>query len=335
VKAYSISNGPVEVNAIEYGCIITSLRVPDRNGRADDVVLGHSRLEPYLINEPYLGALVGRYANRIAAGRFRLEAIEYRLETNDGPNHLHGGRRGFDKRLWSSTEVVGPDYAGVQFMRTSPAGEEGYPGELCVAVTYVLAADATLLTHIEATTDAPTIVNLTQHSYFNLGGETSASVLDHDLKIFADCYTPVDDTLIPIGPLATVAGTPFDFRAVTRVSDRIGDGHAQLRRAGGFDHNFVLGPRGTEPAVAAELIHAASGRRLAIATTEPGLQFYSGHLLDGRIEDAYGRPLVPFAGLCLETQHFPDTPNHPEFPSVTLRPGELYNSTTAWRFSTL
>jgi aldose 1-epimerase len=334
VDLYSITGGSVEIRAMTFGGIITSLRVPDRRGRLGDVVLGHASLEPYLSNRSYFGAIVGRYANRIAGGRFSLDGIAHQLDANDGPNHLHGGRRGFDRRLWTAEPTITPDGAGVVFRRTSPAGEERYPGALQVAVSYVVTAEGTITLGYDAVSDAATIVNLTQHTYFNLAGETSTSVLDHDLVIHADRYTPVGVDLIPTGELATVESTPFDFRKPVRLGARVELQHDQLRAAGGFDHNFVLASRSGRLSPAAELRHHASGRVLQVATTEPGLQFYSGHLLDGSTTGAYGRVFARYAGLCLETQHFPDSPNQPRFPSVTLRPGQRYKSVTTWRFTT-
>jgi aldose 1-epimerase len=333
VELYAIKSDAVEIYAMTYGGIITSLRVRDRYDQLGDVVLGYPAIEPYLHNESYFGAIVGRYANRIAGGTFRLDGLAYQLATNDGPNHLHGGMHGFDRRLWVATHVCTPDAAGVTFTRTSAAGEEQYPGTLEVAVSYLLSANGTVALRYEATTDAPTIVNLTQHTYFNLAGEASTSVLDHELTIHAGRYTPVGKTLIPTGVIARVDGTPFDFRTPTRLGARVQLDDEQLHAAGGFDHNFVLGDAQPELALAAKLHDAHSGRVLEISTTEPGLQFYAGHLLDGRTTGAYGRVFSRYAGLCLEPQHYPDSPNHPRFPSVTLRPGERYTSATTWRFT--
>lgn len=296
-----------------------------------DIVVGHDTLAPYLHNDPYLGAIVGRYANRIARGRFRLDGIEYQLATNDGANHLHGGVCGFDRQLWSARSIATSEGAGVRFTRVSASGEEGYPGRLDVSVTYLATHDGTLLLRYDATTDADTIINLTQHSYFNLAGERSTSVLDHELTVYADRYTPVEADLIPTGAIEAVTDTPFDFRTASTISSRVTRPHEQLRRAGGFDHNFVLNG-GAQLAHAATLRDTASGRTLEIHTTEPGLQFYDGHLLDGRTTAAYGRVLQPHAGLCLETQHFPDSPNQPQFPSVTLERSARYQSLTMWRF---
>jgi aldose 1-epimerase len=335
VDMYIMRSGTVEVTCITYGGIIVSLRVPDRDGRWSDVVLGYLTLDPYLTNPAYLGAVIGRYANRIACGRFVLGGVSHRLATNDGPNHLHGGERGFDHHLFNASVVDVPDVVGITLKRTSPAGEEHYPGALSVAVTYLLTSDDTLQIHYEATTDAATHVNLTQHSYFNLAGQGSASVLDHELTLHADRYTPVGKSLIPTGIMAPVEGSPFDFRSPARIATRLAEPHEQLAIAGGFDHNWVLStsPRPLTPA--ARLRDSSSGRVLDIATTEPGLQFYVGQLLDGSAVGAYARRFTAHSGLCLESQHFPDSPNQPHFPSTVLEPGHVYRSTTTWRFTTV
>lgn len=333
VERFTAVNGHIELCALSYGGIITSLRAPDREGRPADVVLGFDRLEPYLKNSAYFGALVGRYANRIARGRFELDGVLHQLATNDGPNHLHGGDRGFSRRMWAAAPLVSENTAGIVLTRVSADGEEHYPGALSVEVSYLLTADDTVVLRYTATTGATTIVNLTQHTYFNLGGETSASVLDHELTIHADDYTPVGPTLIPTGTTEGVAWTPFDFRRPVRFGDRAQQrSHPQLLAAGGFDHNFVLAHSTRQRTPAAELRHPSTGRTLRVQTTQPGLQLYGGHLLDGSERGAYQRVFGPHAGLCLETQHFPDSPNHPQFPSVTLRPGQTYTSTTTWQF---
>ncbi len=337
IDLYIITNGNVELAAMTYGGIVVSLRVPDRDGRSGDVVLGHETLDGYLPNLPYLGAIAGRCANRLANGHFHLDGTSYQLATNDGPHHLHGGNRGFDQHVWTALPIREGNEVGVRFSRISPAGEEHYPGTLQVSVTYLVSAGSVIQIRYEAVADAPTIVNLTQHSYFNLAGESSTSALGHHLTIHADGYTPVDSSLIPTGEIAPVDGTPFDFRKAAAIGDRL-QRHQhtdeQLRRGRGYDHNFVLTGSGGTVAAAAELFDPSSGRLLAVATTEPGLQFYSGQLLDGRALGAYGRVLGPHAGLCLETQHFPDAPHHPAFPSITLRAGQAYRSTTTWQFAT-
>jgi aldose 1-epimerase len=324
VTQFTLACGGIELQTITRGGTIISLRVPDRFGHADDIVLGFSALEPYVQNTSYFGAIVGRYANRIAHGRFSLDGRDYTLAQNDGPNHLHGGRIGFDRHEWRAEPEVRADAVSVSFRRTSPDDEEGYPGTLRVAVTYTLVGDCLTIDY-EAHTDAPTVVNLTQHTYFNLGGPDTHDILDHELIIDADRFTPVDATLIPTGTIEPVGGTPFDFRAATRFGDRAFLTHPQLLIAGGFDHNFVLNGTAGELRRAAELVHPPSGRRLRVHTTEPGLQLYGGHLLDGR-------PFPRFGGLCLETQHFPDSPNRAEFPPTTLRPPHRYHSRTVWEF---
>jgi aldose 1-epimerase len=334
VDLYTVAAEGIEIRAMTYGAIITSLKVPDRAGRFEDVVLGHSALDPYLRNTPYLGAVVGRYANRIAHGRFLLGGIEYRLAANDGPHHLHGGVNGFDRQRWNATEVTSADGAGVTFTRTSPAGEEHYPGALECSVTYLVTSARTVEFRYAAVSDAPTIVNLTQHTYFNLAGEGSTSVLDHELTLHANYYTPVDRTLIPTGQIASVEGSPFDFRQPRPLRQALAAPHPQLEIAAGFDHNFILQRSGHDLVPAATLRDPHSGRFLEISTTEPGLQFYAGQLLDGTIQGAYGRWFGRHAGLCLETQHFPDTPHHPHFPTVILRAGDRYTSSTRWHFAT-
>ena len=307
--------GGLEMNVLTYGCIIASLRVPDANGQSANVVLGFDRLEPYVSASPYFGAVVGRYANRIANARFAIDGREHLVSPNDPPHHLHGGLRGFDKRVWEA-EASGNGTA-VVFRRRSPEGEEEYPGALDVQVTYTLAGRE-LRVGYEAIAHAPTHVNLTQHSYFNLRGH--GDVLDHVLAIHASTYLPVDERLIPTGELAPVAGTPFDFQEPASIGSRLRPEHVQLARAGGYDHNFVLNRSDTMLTLAARVLEPASGRTLEVRTTEPGLQFYSGQVVDYR-------------GFCLEPQHFPDTPNRAEFPSTLLRPGERYQSTSVYTFS--
>jgi aldose 1-epimerase len=321
VELFELTNGRLSASILPYGGIITSLRVPDREGRTASVVLGYPTLTDYFEQSSYVGALVGRYANRISFGRFTVAGRSYQLATNNGRHHLHGGHRGFDKRLWDVREISTDESVGVTLSRTSPDGEEHYPGTLQATVTCSITTRDELVLEYRARADAPTIVNLTQHSYFNLAGGTGETILDHELTLHADHYTPVDDELIPTGDVAPVAGTPLDFRSPKRVGAHLADGHEQLRRAGGYDHNFVLQRSRPGLASAAVLHHHASGRTLEVLTTEPGIHFYDGHLLDR-----------PHAGLCLETQHFPDSPNRPAFPSTQLEPGQTYASTTVWRF---
>ena len=316
------------------GATVVSLRVPDRSGALDDVVLGHDALEGYLAASPYFGAIVGRYGNRIAHGRFTLDGTAYRLAANDGAHHLHGGVRGFDKVVWEGAPVDGADGAGVRLRYRSPDGEEGYPGTLDVEATYTLTARNELVVALRATADRATPVNLTHHGYFNLAGAGRGDVLDHELTIHADAFVPVDAGLIPTGALAPVEGTPLDFRAPARIGARIDADHPQLRRAGGYDHTFVLRPPGAPGALAhaARLVEPITGRTLDVHTTEPGLQLYSGNFLDGSIRGKAGRVYGHRAALCLETQHFPDSPNQPAFPSTILRPGEEYRSRTVFAF---
>src|SRR5215831_1191604 len=325
----------IELTAISYGGIITSLKVPDRSGKFADVVLGLDKLENYWADPPppFFGAIIGRYGNRIAKGKFALGGKTYTLATNNGPNHLHGGNKGFDKQLWAIATKDSPEGSSAIFTRTSPDGEEGYPGNLQVRVTYTLTDKNELVIDYHATTDKPTPVNLTQHSYWNLAGEGSGDILGEQLTINADRFTPVDDTLIPTGELASVAGTPFDFRQATAIGTRIDQNDDQLKKGPGYDHNWVLNRQGTGLEFAARLTDPKSGRTMDIATTEPGLQFYSGNFLDGTLKGKGGLVYGKRSGLCLETQHFPDSPNRPNFPSTILQPGKSYDSKTVITFS--
>jgi aldose 1-epimerase len=323
----------MEVRAIPYGGIITSIRVPDRNGRFDDVVLGYDTADAYVKNNgPYMGAVVGRYGNRIAKGTFTLDGQTYKLATNNGPNHLHGGKKGFDKVLWQPEEFHNAEGTGVIFRYTSADGEEGYPGKLSVRVTYTLTDRNELIVDYFATSDKPTPVNLTQHSYFNLTGATR-DVLDHEVTINADRYTPVDATLIPKGSLDPVDGTPFDFRKPASIGSRINDDNEQLRTGNGYDHNFVLNRSAEGLVHAAHVYDPSTGRVLDVSTTEPGVQFYSANFLDGSITGKSGHAYQRRFAFCLETQHFPDSPNQPQFPSTILRPGSEYRSRTVFAFS--
>mgnify|MGYP006199544095 CR=1 FL=1 len=330
------SRSGVEVRAATYGGILLSIRVPDREGRFDDVTLGFDTLDRYVgENDPYFGALIGRYANRIAGGRFTLDGRAYRLAVNNGPNHLHGGERGFDRVVWNAAPFAGEGRRGVVFAYTSPDGEEGYPGTLRVKVAYTLTDDDALVLDYEATTDAATPVNLTQHTYFNLAGPGTRDILDHVLTINADAFTPVDSTLIPTGELRPVEGTPFDFRQPTPIGARIGADDEQIRFGLGYDHNFVLQREdaGADALVlAARVTEPESGRVMEVYTTEPGLQFYSGNFMDGQTGKG-GIPMNFRTGLCLETQVFPDSPNQPHFPSTRLDPGQTYVNRIVLRFS--
>jgi aldose 1-epimerase len=334
VKQFTLRAGGLELRAIGYGGTIVSLRVPDRDGTLDDIVLGHDSLRGYLEHSPYFGAIVGRYANRIAQGRFTLDGVDHQLARNDGGQHLHGGIRGFDKVLWNATTGESGTGASVTFSHLSPDGDEGYPGTLEAVVTYTLTDRGELEIDYVARTDRPTVVNLTQHSYFHLGAGRTASILDHELTVYADEFVPVNAGLIPTGQLAAVRGTPFDFRSPTRIGERIGAPHEQLRLAGGYDHCYVLRRAGRETSLvhAARVEESLSGRTLDVYTTEPGMQLYSGNFLDGSIRGKAGRVYGHRSGFCLETQHFPDSPNQPAFPSVVLRPGEEYRSRTVYSF---
>jgi aldose 1-epimerase len=324
----------MEVRAITYGAIITHLKTRDRAGKLDDIVLGYDDLPGYVKQNPYFGAVVGRYGNRIANGRFTIAGKTYTLATNNGPNHLHGGVKGFDKVVWKAEPFQKGDAAGVVFRHVSPDGDEGYPGTLTAHVTYTLTNKDELRVDYHATTDKPTHVNLTQHTYFNLAGDGSRDILGHELTIDADRYTPVDATLIPTGELAPVQGTPFDFRRPYAIGARIGADHEQIRHGIGYDHNFVLNRTGAGLARLVRVYEPTTGRTLDIATTEPGVQFYSGNFLDGTIKGKGGHVYKQRYGLCLETQHFPDSPNKPSFPSTLLRPGQEYATTTVFTFGT-
>lgn len=322
----------MEVRTIPYGAIVVSIRVPDRTNRIGDVVLGFDTLDGYLKANPYFGAVVGRYGNRIAKGLFAIDGTTYHLATNNGPNHLHGGIRGFDKRLWRGEPFERGGDVGVVYALKSADGEEGYPGTLDVRVTYTLTPANELTVEYDAATDRPTVLNLTQHSYFNLAGDGSGDILGHRLSIDANRFTPVDSTLIPTGEIATVEGTPFDFQQPTAVGARIDADHPQIKNGGGYDHNWVLNGSSGTLRHAARLEDPASGRTLDVSTTEPGMQFYSGNFLDGTITGKSGHVYRKRGALCLETQHFPDSPNHQNFPSTVLRPGERYRSKTVFAF---
>jgi aldose 1-epimerase len=318
VYLYTLTNDlGLEVAIITYGGAISSLKVPDRNGTLGDVVLGFDTLEQYVSNPRYFGALVGRYANRIAGGKFSLNGVEYQLGKNNGGNHLHGGFRGFNKRVWTASEEVKGGSAVLHLSYFSADGEENYPGNLNAYVDYTL-CDNELIIEYRATTDYDTIVNLTNHSYFNLKGE--GTILEHELMLQADSFTPVDEDLIPTGEIRSVEGTMKDFRKSRPID------------SGGYDHNFVLNDWNGSLRSVARLYEPTTGRVMEILTTQPGIQFYSGNFLDGSYTGKYGFVYEKYAGLCLEPQHFPDSPNHPNFPSTVLRPGEDYNETTVLQF---
>jgi len=336
VDAYTLTNAHgIEARIITYGATLVSLKTPDRGGHLKNIVLGFDTLEPYLAGVPYFGATVGRYANRIAGGKFTLNGKTYQLAQNDGPNSLHGGRKGFDKRVWTAEPSETPDGSAVRFTYVSADGEEGYPGQLTAHVTYQLKNDDTLTIAFEATTTAPTPVNLANHAYFNLTGDLHQTILDHVLTINAAKFTPVDATLIPTGELRAVAGTPLDFRKPMTIGSRIEAKDEQLTRGHGYDHNWVLTKSQPEAlTLAAVLSDPKSGREIELSTTQPGLQFYSGNFLDGKPAGT-GTVFAHRTGLCLETQHFPDSPNHLAVPATILRPGQTYAEKTVLKFRTV
>lgn len=342
LKIYSLRNtNGVVLRSMNYGATILGLRLPDRKGAFEDVVLGLSApeqycSEAYASEAPYFGAVIGRYCNRIENGRFDLDGQTHQLTKSHGPHHLHGGAVGFDKRLWDAHPFE-DGRAAIRYTYVSPAGEEGYPGRLTTAVTYHLRDDNALAVHYEARTTAPTPVNLTQHTYFNLAGPAADDVLDHRLTIKADHFTPIDSALLPTGEIRPVDGTPFDFRHPTPIGARIDADAPQLRRAQGYDHNFVRArcdDEGARPGLAAQVYDPHSGRELTVYTTEPGVQLYTANALSGTFTGKNGAPYGPHAGVCLETQHFPNAPNEPTFPSTILRPGDTYRSTTIYAFDT-
>ncbi len=330
IEIYTLKDGSIEARIMTYGGIVVSLKTPDRKGQSADIVLGYDSLDGYLGgNKAFFGAIIGRYANRIAHAAFKLDGKSYSVPKNDGENSLHGGK-GYDKVVWRAKPITD----GVELTYVSKDGDQGYPGTLTAIVRYTLRA-GTLRIEYSATTDADTVVNLTNHSYFNLAGQGNGDILGHQLKLNASRTTPVNSTLIPTGELAPVASTPFDFRKATPIGQRINDDNEQLRFGRGYDHNWVLDSGGGgKLAEAAELYDPGSGRVLQVWTTEPGIQFYSGNFLDGTITGKQGKVYGHRSGLCLETQHFPDSPNQPSFPSTVLKPGHRYHTVTEFRFST-
>jgi aldose 1-epimerase len=339
VDLYTLANGQgMKVKVATYGGTITELWTPDREGVAGNIALGFPSLDGYrseafLKSGPYFGALIGRYGNRIGNAKFTLDGVEYTLAVNNGANHLHGGINGFDKAVWSAEEVREAEAVGVKLSYLSKDGEESYPGNLNVEVTYLLTKDSELKIKYKATTDKLTHCNLTNHTYFNLSAGKAPDVLEHELAILADKYTAVDAGLIPAGQPTEVEGTPFDFRAPHTIGERINDDNEQLKNGGGYDHNFVLSSGGGELALAAVAYEPLSGRVLEAYTTEPGVQFYSGNFLDGSLVGVGNVQYGKRSGFCLETQHFPDTPNRPDFPSTELQPGQTYTSETTYKFS--
>ena len=331
VDLYTLTNkNGMIAKIMTYGALLTELHVPDRDGKIGDVVLGFNDLAGYLKGHPYFGATTGRVANRIANGKFTLDGKEYTLATNNGPNHLHGGNVGLDKRVWKAKEVPAESGRAVKFTYPSPDGEEGYPGKLDIEVTYTLSSADELRIDYKAVTDKPTPVNLTNHSYFNLAGAGNGPILDHELTLFADRYTPVDAAGIPTSEIAPVQGTVMDFTKPMSIGVRID----QLTgNPGGYDHNYVLNNQDGTLALAARVYEAKSGRQMEVLTTEPGVQLYNGNFLDGTVTGKGGKAYKQRYGLCLETQHYPDSVNHANFPSTILRPGETFRSTTEFRFS--
>jgi aldose 1-epimerase len=333
VEVFTLKNSKgAEAKISNYGGIVISLKMPDKNGNYEDIVLGYDNLEGYLKDTPYFGALIGRYGNRIAKGRFTLDGREYKLAVNNGPNALHGGLKGFDKVVWTPRLLVSLEGPSLELSYLSPDGEEGYPGNLKVRAIYTLTEDNGLKLEFTATTDKPTVVNLTQHSYFNLAGR--GDILNHVVMIPADRFTPVDSTLIPTGELKPVEGTPFDFRKPTPIGARINEDNEQLKFGNGYDHNWVLNKKVGEYTLVARVYEPTTGRVLEVFSTEPGLQFYTGNFLDGSITGKGGWTYQFRNGFCMEPQHFPDSPNQPNFPSVVLRPGQEYKHTMMYRFST-
>jgi aldose 1-epimerase len=330
VSIYTLTNAKgIEARITTYGGRVVSLKVPDRKGAMGDVILGFDSLAGYIDNPgPFFGALIGRYGNRIGGARFILDGVEYKLDQNDGANSLHGGSRGFDKAVWTAKELVG---SGLELRYLSKDGEEGYPGNLNATVTYHLTSANELRIDYAATTDKTTVVNLTNHSYFNLKGD--GDILGHVLTLNADRFTPVDSGLIPTGELRAVNGTPFDFRKPTAIGARIEQSDEQLKLGKGYDHNWVLNRRESRPTLAARVEEPSTGRVLEVSTREPGIQFYTGNFLDGTIKGKGGKVYGLRSGFCLETQHFPDSPNQPAFPSTVLKPGEQFHSTTVFKFS--
>jgi aldose 1-epimerase len=333
VDIYTLKSGAIEARIITYGGIVQSLKVPDKSGKSADVVLGFDSIDGYTSgpkpNPAFFGALIGRYGNRIANGEFKLDGKTHHVPQNDGTNALHGGTKGFDKYVWKAREIP----HGVELTHVSPDGDMGFPGTLTAVVRYTVVGKE-LKIEYSATTDKDTVLNLTNHSYFNLAGQGNGDILNDQLKLTASRYTPVDDKLIPTGELASVEGTPFDFRKPTAVGARINDDNDQLKKGGGYDHNWVLDSGGGKMAEAAEVYEPTSGRVMQVLTDQPGVQFYTGNFLDGSLTGKDGKKYQKRAALCLETQHFPDSPNHPKFPSSELKAGGHFHSVTIFRFST-
>ena len=334
IDLYTLKNqNGMQVGITNYGARIVSILAPDRHGNKADVVLGFDNLDGYQGTNPYFGAVVGRYGNRIAKGQFTLDGVVHQLPINNGPNSLHGGLKGFDKRVWSAREISGSQPA-LELEYHSKDGEEGYPGNLSVKVAYTLTNNNELKIDYTAITDKDTVLNLTNHSYFNLAGQGNGNILKQVMMINADRFTPTDSTQIPTGELRSVSGTPFDFRKPIAIGARINDHNEQLIAGKGYDHNFVLNREGPGLVLAARAVDPESGRVLEVFTTQPGVQFYTGNYLNGTIHGKDGKVYGYRSAFCLETQHFPDSPNHPNFPSTELKPGQTYHEITIFKFST-
>lgn len=334
VEIYTLKNSTgAESKIITYGGTVVSLKMPDKRGKFADVVLGYDSIGNYEKGQSYFGALIGRYGNRIGKGKFTLGGTDYALAKNNGENHLHGGLKGFDKVVWTARPSVDAAGANLELTYLSRDGEEGYPGNLSVKVVYTLTENNELKIVYSATTDKNTVVNLTHHSYFNLAGAGAGEILNHQLTLYADRFTPTDDGSIPLGELRAVKGTPFDFSTATAIGARINQDEQQLNWGKGYDHNWVLNKTGGALALAATVYEPTTGRVLEVSTTEPGIQFYSGNYLDGAIKGKNGKDYPRRSGFCLETQHFPDSPNKPEFPTTVLKTGETYSQTTVYKFS--
>jgi len=331
---YTLKNkNGMQVSITNFGATVVSIMAPDKTGKMADVALGYDDLAGYELNKNYLGVLVGRYGNRIAHGKFSIDGTEYTLAKNNGDNSLHGGIKGFNKAMWEAKDVSKGGEAAVEMKYVSKDGEEGYPGNLSVTVVYTLTNKNELKIDYSATTDKKTVVNLTNHTYFNLAGQGNGDILKHELMINADTFTPVDSGLIPTGELKKVEGTPFDFRKATAIGARVDANDEQIRLGGGYDHNFVLNrQKATGLSLAARVSDPASGRTMEVWTTEPGVQFYTGNFLDGSFKGKGGSVYQKRTALCLETQHFPDSPNHPSFPTTLVKPGEKYHTTTVYKF---
>lgn len=335
IDIYTLKNANgVETRITNYGGIVVSLKIPDRNQKFDDVVLGFNDLESYLTkNNPYFGAIIGRYGNRIGKGRFKLNGVEYKLAVNNGENHLHGGIKGFDKVIWAGRSMSTRSGPAVVLTYTSKDGEEGYPGNLRVTVTYTLTSKNELKIDYSATTNKDTVINLTHHSYFNLLGEGNGDILNHQVQINANSFVPTDAGSIPIGQLKKVANTPFDFLRANQIGARINQDDEQLKFGNGYDHTWVINGRPGTLRLAGGAYESTTGRVMEVWTTEPGMQFYTGNFLDGSLTGKSGKPYERRSGFCFETQHYPDSPNQPSFPTTTLKRGAVYRSTTIYRFS--